>query len=68
VKSILDPSFRYTRSFETDLRKTFERIRGEQRKHEAAPDPLVAGPKLSLFCKQAPQSSTEAASPRRHHA
>jgi hypothetical protein len=30
MKSILDPSFRYTPSFETDVRKTFERIRREQ--------------------------------------
>jgi hypothetical protein len=27
MKSILDPSFRYTPSIATDLRKTFERIR-----------------------------------------
>jgi hypothetical protein len=31
VKSILDSSFRYTSSVETDLRKTFARIRREQR-------------------------------------
>jgi hypothetical protein len=30
MKSILDPSFRYTPSSETDVRKTFERIRREQ--------------------------------------
>jgi hypothetical protein len=30
MKSILNPSFRYTPSFETDVRKTFERIRREQ--------------------------------------
>jgi hypothetical protein len=30
VKSIFDPSFRYTPSYETDVRKTFERIRREQ--------------------------------------
>ena len=30
MKSILDSSFRYTPSFETDVRKTFERIRREQ--------------------------------------
>ena len=29
MKSILDPSFRYTKSVETDLRKTFARIRRE---------------------------------------
>jgi hypothetical protein len=34
MKSILDPSFRYTKSVETDLRKTFARIRREQRKQE----------------------------------
>jgi len=27
MKSILDPSFRYTASFNTDVRKTFARIR-----------------------------------------
>jgi hypothetical protein len=31
MKSILDGSFRYTRSIDTDLRKTFARIRREQR-------------------------------------
>jgi hypothetical protein len=30
MKSIFDSSFRYTRSIETDVRKTFERIRREQ--------------------------------------
>ena len=33
MKSILDPSFRYTKSVDTDLRKTFARIRREQRQH-----------------------------------
>jgi hypothetical protein len=32
VKSILDPSFRYTKSIDTDIRKTFARIRREQQK------------------------------------
>jgi len=32
MKSILDPSFRYTTSAETDLRKTFARVRRELRK------------------------------------
>ena len=32
MKSILDPSFRYTASFDTDLHKTFARIRHEQRR------------------------------------
>lgn len=29
MKSILDPKFRYTPSFDTDLRRTFARIRRE---------------------------------------
>ena len=33
MKSILDPSFRYTNSVETDLRKTFARVRRELRKY-----------------------------------
>jgi hypothetical protein len=31
MKSILDRTFRYTPSFETDLRKTFARIQRERR-------------------------------------
>ena len=34
MKSILDPSFRYTKSVETDLRKTFAKVRRELRKQE----------------------------------
>ena len=51
MKSILDPSFRYTQSVETDLRKTFARIRREQRK-QAAPatnvQPIRRDPKLRV--------------------
>jgi hypothetical protein len=32
MKSILDPTFRYTSSASTDLRKTFARIRRERAK------------------------------------
>src|SRR5215813_440892 len=35
MKSILDPSFRYTKSVETDLRKTFARVRREMRRQQA---------------------------------
>jgi len=34
MKSILDPSFRYTTSFNTDVAKTFARIRREHRQAE----------------------------------
>jgi hypothetical protein len=33
MKSILDPRFRYTSSVDTDIRKTFARIRREQAAH-----------------------------------
>ena len=36
VKSILDRSFRYTPSAETDLRKTFAKIRRQQRSQQVA--------------------------------
>jgi hypothetical protein len=32
MKSILDPTFRYTSSANTDLRKTFARVRREARR------------------------------------
>lgn len=44
MKSLLDPSFRYTSAAETNLRRTFARIRREQskarekRQREAAVD------------------------------
>jgi len=34
MKSIFDPSFRYTKSVDTDLRKTFARVRRELRKSQ----------------------------------
>jgi hypothetical protein len=34
MKSLLDPSFNYVPSIRTDLRKTFARIRREQRASE----------------------------------
>lgn len=44
MKTILDPSFRYTSSFNTDLRKTFARIRRSHRKDvdRSAPAPVPA--------------------------
>ena len=30
MKSVFDPSFKYRPSFETDVRKTFEKLRREQ--------------------------------------
>ena len=31
MKSVFESSFKYTPSFDTDIRKTFERVRREQR-------------------------------------
>ncbi len=36
MRSILDPSFKYTKSVDTDIRKTFARIRREQRQAQQA--------------------------------
>ena len=38
MKSVLDPTFRYTPSTHTDLRKTFARIRREARAQETPRD------------------------------
>jgi hypothetical protein len=43
MKSILDPTFRYTNSANTDVRKTFARIRREQKRRERT-DGTVAAP------------------------
>ena len=42
MKSILDPSFRYTKSVETDLRKTFARVNRELRKQRQAESTVSA--------------------------
>lgn len=57
MKSILDPTFRYTSSANTDLRKTFARIRRETRRQsQAAPrDSNEAAPKVTpIFRGQRP--------------
>jgi hypothetical protein len=38
VKSLLDPTFRYVPSAETDIRKTFARVRREMRVRERSPE------------------------------
>jgi hypothetical protein len=44
MKSILDRTFRYTPSFETDLRKTFARINRERRLAHSPNDPQRGHP------------------------
>ena len=41
MKRIFDPSFRYTPSYGTDLRKSFERIRREQTTRNAKTVPSL---------------------------
>ena len=48
MKSILDRSFQYTPSAHTDLKKTFARIRREQRAQDAANDRAAAEASLKV--------------------
>jgi hypothetical protein len=48
MKSILDRSFQYTPSAATDLKKTFARIRREQRAIDAANDRAAAEATLKV--------------------
>jgi hypothetical protein len=43
MKSILDPAFHYRSSVETDLRKTFAKVRRAQRRQEQK-RPAIASP------------------------
>lgn len=43
MKSILDSAFRYTPSAQTDLRKTFARLRREQKAADEARAKVIAG-------------------------
>jgi hypothetical protein len=56
MKSILDPSFRYIASFNTDLHKTFARIRRDQRREAERAAHVMMGPGAkvsSIFGKTA---------------
>jgi hypothetical protein len=57
MKSLLDPSFNYVPSIRTDLRKTFARVRREQRAKEesrTAPASIHAESNVApLFLKHA---------------
>lgn len=49
MKSILDPSFRYTKSVETDLKKTFARVRKELRKQSQDQSTASVGASRSVL-------------------
>jgi hypothetical protein len=51
MRHIFDPSFRYRPSFDTDLRKTFERVREQQQaqaREKAQPNPEGGAKVLQL--------------------
>jgi hypothetical protein len=59
MKSVLDSSFRYTPSTETDVRRTFERIRREQQAetHEGQQTQLPGAAAVTkLIVRAAPRS------------
>lgn len=54
MKSILDPTFRYTASFNTDVKKTFARVLRSQRKAvQKVTPPAVGGNVASIVRKAA---------------
>lgn len=48
MKSILDPSFRYVSSSNTDIRKTFARVRRQQKTGDRVPVAAAAARKTPL--------------------
>jgi hypothetical protein len=56
VKSLLDPTFRYVPSNQTDIRKTFARVRREMRQRGRAPENLPP-PKLTVVLAQQKRAS-----------
>ncbi len=54
MKSVLDPTFRYTPSIHTDLRKTFARLKREAARQAPQRDELRSSPNniAVLFAEQ----------------
>ncbi|MGZ8980968.1 MAG: hypothetical protein ACXW2D_09470 [Burkholderiaceae bacterium] len=56
MKTIFDPSFRYTASFNTDLKRTFAKIRRAHRaesEKKAAPAPVASLGNVSPIARRA---------------
>jgi len=49
VKSLLDPTFKYVPSVETDIRKTFARVRREARRQAPVPSTPDRSTKIALL-------------------
>jgi len=57
MKSILDPTFHYTSSANTDLRKTFARVRRELRKQETKTAPTEPATNVSPIFQRSGRAS-----------
>ena len=57
MKSILDPTFHYTSSANTDLRKTFARVRRELRKQQRTTTEPDAATNVSPMFQRSARSS-----------
>ena len=60
MKSILDPTFRYTPSVQTDIRKTFARIRREQRTAESKNAKRIDQPPQNIVVRVSRRRPTRA--------
>jgi hypothetical protein len=50
MKHILDSEFRYRPSFDTDVRKTFEKVRRQQQLKDREPQPVATSePKVKVL-------------------
>jgi len=58
MKSILDPTFHYVPSTQTDLRKTFSRIRREMARAQSAKASAQPGPGRVVALSRAKARST----------
>jgi hypothetical protein len=61
MKTIFDSTFRYTRSIETDVRKTFQRVRREQQA-ELRRKALAANPEVAMKVVQLEHAKKSATS------
>jgi hypothetical protein len=61
MKSILDPTFRYTSSDQTDVRKTFARIRREMKARSAAKANEQARPFVTVVAMNTRRRATTGA-------
>jgi len=57
MKSILDPTFHYVPSVETDLKKTFSRIRREMEKARAKNQAMAAAGATRIIMLNRPKES-----------